>query len=64
MIARSRILGFGPKRAIDMAAPGFHLKVLRVNELTFPRPVGAMYRKGAYLAPSARRLIELLKLNT
>jgi DNA-binding transcriptional LysR family regulator len=63
MIARSRILGFGPKRAIDMAVPGFHLKVLRVKELTFPRPVGAMYRKGAYLAPSARRLIELLKLS-
>jgi DNA-binding transcriptional LysR family regulator len=61
IIAGSRILGFGPKRVTDMAAAPFQLKVLRIKELTFPRPVGAMYRKGAYLAPSARRLIELLK---
>ncbi len=60
MIAGSRVLGFGPKRTIDMAAASFQLKVLP-RELTFPRPVGAMYRKDAYLAPSARRLIELLK---
>jgi len=62
-IAQSRLLGFGPKRTLDMAAKSFGLRILPVKELTSPRPVGVMYRKGAYLPPAARRLVELLKEN-
>ena len=60
-IARSRLLGFGPKRTLEMAAKSFGLRILPVKELTWPRPVGVMYRKGAYLPPAARRLVALLK---
>jgi len=62
-IARSRLLGFGPRRTAEMAATSFDLRILPVKELTWPRPVGVMYRKGAYLPPAARRLVELLKEN-
>ena len=64
MIAGSRLLGFGPKRSVQKAAARFRLKVLPVRELTWPRPVGVMYRKDAYLLPAARRLIELFKSAT
>jgi len=63
MIAGSRLLGYGPRRTAVMAARAFRLKILRIRQLTVPRPVGVMYRKGAYLPPAARRLIELLKEN-
>jgi len=62
MIAASRLLGFGPKRIVQKAASRFRLKVLPVKDLTWPRPVGVMYRKDAYLSPAARRLIELFGL--
>jgi DNA-binding transcriptional LysR family regulator len=62
IIAGSRLLGFGPRRSMQKAATSFRLKVLPVKELNWPRPVGAMYRKDAYLPPAARRLIELFKL--
>jgi len=61
MISRSMLLGFGPRRAAELAAPSFRLKMLPVRELTCPRSVGVMYRKGAYLPPAARALIELLR---
>jgi DNA-binding transcriptional LysR family regulator len=61
IISASMLLGFGARRGVDIAASDFRLKVLPVKELTLPRSVGVMYRKGAYLAPSAKRLIELLK---
>ena len=59
MIAGSQLLGFGPKRIVQKAAAHFRLRVLPVKELTWPRPVGVMHRKDAYLSPAARRLIEL-----
>ena len=61
MISSSSFLGFGPRRAIEVAAGPLGLKVLPVKELTLPRAVGVMYRRGAYLPPAAKRLIELLK---
>lgn len=61
MVASTDLLGFGPKRVVDMAAASLRLKALRVEELTLPRSVGVMYRKGAYLPPAATRLIQLLK---
>jgi len=60
-IARSRLLGFGPRCTAEMAAKSFGLRILPVKELTWPRPVGVMYRRGAYLPPAARHLIEILK---
>ena len=61
IISTSALLGFGPKRMVEMAAAPLGLKVLRVKELALPRTMGVMYRKGAYLPPAATRLIELLK---
>jgi len=61
MISASTLLGFGPRRVVEMAAAPLRLRVLRVQELTLPRAVGVMYRKGAYLPPAATRLIQLLK---
>jgi DNA-binding transcriptional LysR family regulator len=61
MVSASALLGFGPRRAVEQAAAALRLKVLPVDELTHPRAVGVMYRKGAYLPPAAKRLIELLK---
>ena len=55
------LIGYGPRHAVDMAAKAFGLRVLPVKELIAPRTIGAMYRKGAYLPPPARRLIGLLK---
>lgn len=63
-IAGSRLLGFGPRSTADMVAKSFGLRILPVKELISPRPVGVMYRKGAYLPPAARRLIALLKENS
>lgn len=61
MIPSSTLLGFGPRRHVELAAGPLQLKVLPVKELTLPRPGGVMYRKHAYLPPAAKRLIELLK---
>lgn len=61
MISQSRLLGFGPRLTMDMAAKSLGLRILPVKELTYRRPVGVMYRKGAYLPPAARRLLDLLK---
>src|SRR5262245_11917620 len=61
MISASSLLCFGPKCVVDTTAAPLRLKVLRVTELTLPRAVGVMYRKGAYLPPAATRLIQLLK---
>jgi DNA-binding transcriptional LysR family regulator len=61
LVAASRILGFGTKRAVNMAARPYRLCTLPVKELTLPRRVGVMYRQGAYLPPAGRRLLELLR---
>lgn len=63
MVSSSRLLGYGPRRTAAMSEKAFHVRILPVEELTAPRPVGVMYREGSYLPPSARRLIELLKLS-
>ena len=60
--ARSDLLGFGSRQTVRAAAGTFRLAVLPLKELTLPRPVCVLYRKGAYLSPAARRLIESLKL--
>ena len=59
--AHSDLLGYVSKRVLEQAAGRFRLAVLPVKELTRPRPVGAIYRKDAYLPPAARRLLDILK---
>jgi DNA-binding transcriptional LysR family regulator len=61
IVAGSDLLGFASKRAVSEAAPRFGLIALRVRDLAYARPVGVMYRTGAYLSPAARRFIEVLK---
>jgi DNA-binding transcriptional LysR family regulator len=59
IVGSSRLLGFGPRWVVEKWAARHPLAVLPVRELTIPRPVGALYRKDAYLPSCARRLIEL-----
>jgi DNA-binding transcriptional LysR family regulator len=61
IIAGSKLIGFGPRRLIEKAGARFGLEVLAVDGLASPRPVGAIFRKDAYLPPAARRLIALFK---
>jgi DNA-binding transcriptional LysR family regulator len=37
------------------------MKALPVKEASWRRPVGVIYREGAYLSPAAKRFIEILK---
>ncbi len=57
----TNLLGFNSKRVIQHAAPRFRLKEIPLKELTWRRPLGVIYRKDAYLSPSTRRFIEILK---
>jgi DNA-binding transcriptional LysR family regulator len=59
-VASSELLGFTSRISVLEAAPRLRLVVLHVKELTWRRPLGARYRKDAYLSPAARRFIELL----
>jgi DNA-binding transcriptional LysR family regulator len=61
MVACSDLLTFTSRRIVQQAATDVRLKELPVKELTMRRRVGAIYRESAYLPPSARRVIELLK---
>jgi DNA-binding transcriptional LysR family regulator len=60
VVAVSRHLGFLARQVIQNAAPQFGLKELPVKDATWRRPIGVIYRKGAYLSPAARRFIEIL----
>jgi DNA-binding transcriptional LysR family regulator len=46
---------------LRMSARDLRVKELPVKELVWPRSVGVIYRKDAYLSPAARRMIEILK---
>ena len=61
IVAVSSHLGFLAKRVIQQAAPYFRLKTLLVKDVTWRRPICVIYRKDAYLFPTARRFIEVLK---
>ena len=61
LLASSDLLGFASKRAVREAAAHFSIAGLRVSELAYTRRVGVMYRKDAYLSPTAKRFIEILK---
>jgi DNA-binding transcriptional LysR family regulator len=61
MVASSDLLGFMSKRVVRDADPKLHVVELQVEGTTWPRRVGASYRKDAYLSPAARQFIEVLK---
>jgi DNA-binding transcriptional LysR family regulator len=59
-VAGSDLLGISARLVVQAAAPGFRLAILPVK-LNWIRPVAVTYRKDGYLAPAARRFIEILK---
>jgi|KBSMisStaDraftv2_1062788.scaffolds.fasta_scaffold63608_2 DNA-binding transcriptional LysR family regulator len=48
-------------KAIRAVSRSLGVRELPVKELKLRRSVGVIYRKDAYLSPSARRLIGMLK---
>jgi len=60
-IASSDLLGFSSRRFVTQVAAHFPLTVLRVQEATWARHIGVIYRRDAYLPPALVRLIEILK---
>jgi DNA-binding transcriptional LysR family regulator len=62
VVAVSRHLGFLARQVIQQAAPQFRLKELPVKDANWRRPIGVIYRKGAYLSPAAQRFIDILKV--
>ena len=61
MVASLRLLGIASRLSVERDADNFDLKILRVRDTKWLRPVAAMYRKGGYLSPLAKRFIEILK---
>lgn len=61
-MAASGLLHFSSRPFIRRAATGFCVTELNVTGLAWTRHIHVIYRKGGYLSPVARRLIELLKM--
>lgn len=61
LVAASDILGFTGRRILQGVAARLRLVELNVKGLPYIRAVGVTYRRGAYLSPTARRFIEILK---
>lgn len=61
LIAASDVLGFTARRFLRDVAGRIHLAELHVKGFPWTRALGVSYRKDAYLAPVALRLIEILK---
>ena len=61
-IASSNLLDWTSRRLVEQSELASILKILRVKELTWLRPVGVVYRRETYLPPVARRFIEILRV--
>ena len=61
LVANSDVLGFTARRLVRRAAARLDLVELAVEGVPRTRPVGVSYRRDAYLSPTARRFIEILK---
>ena len=59
-IAYSDYLGFTSRQFLRQETRRYPLVELPVKEFTFASTMSIIYRKGAYLSPAARRLIEIL----
>ena len=60
-VANTDLLGYGSRRLVEQSAFANQLKTLPVKGIKWRRTGALIYRKGAYLSPAVRRLIELLK---
>lgn len=60
-VAASDLVGTAVRGNVEAAARQLGLAILRVKDLDWTRPVAVAYRKDAYLAPAARRFIDILK---
>ena len=61
LVAHSDVLGFTARRLVRGAAARLDRVELTVEGVPRTRPVGVSYRLDAYLSPTARRFIEILK---
>lgn len=61
VISESRLLGIAPRRIVRQLAQRLKIMEIPVKEPVPRIRVGVGYRKGAYLAPAARRFIEILR---
>lgn len=61
MVARGDLIGFSSRYFLRQVDPRFQLVELAVKEIRFLRRLGISYRKDAYLAPAARRLMAILE---
>ena len=60
-VASSDLLDITSRHAFHETAQRYGLKELPVKELQWTRPICVIYRKNAYLSPTAKRFIEILK---
>lgn len=60
-IAYSNYLGIASRQFLHQEAKRFPLAELPIKEMSDIRRVAIIYRRGAYLSPVAKRLIEILK---
>lgn len=61
IVGSSDLLDYTSRGVFLKASEGFGLKVLPVKELRWRRPVGLVYREGAYLSPAVRQFIASIK---
>ena len=60
-VASSDLLSFSPRRMLKDVWRPFPLVILRVKDVSWTRAIGLSYRKGTYIAPVVRRMIQILK---
>jgi DNA-binding transcriptional LysR family regulator len=61
LVASSNLIGYTARHVIKQVMPRSRFVELPVKELTWVRQIGVYYRKEAYLSPTARRFIDILK---
>ena len=61
VVASTRMLGHSSRRVLRNMARHLDVAEVPVKEMQLTRQVGISYRRGAYVSPLARRMIELLK---
>ncbi|HZM43865.1 MAG TPA: LysR family transcriptional regulator [Burkholderiales bacterium] len=61
LVAATDLLGYMSTKALRAVSRSLRVRELPVNDLKLRRSIGVIYREEAYLSPSARRLIGILK---
>jgi DNA-binding transcriptional LysR family regulator len=60
-VASSHLLDWTSRKVVEQSALASEVKILPIEELTWRRPVGLIYRRENYLPPAVSRFIEILK---